>query len=105
MIPGPGSPDSLSAADVTAAQELSARVCAAIHDAVEVRPEVVTHAVVAMLAEGHVLIEDLPGVGKTTLARAVARALGLTFARVQCTADLLPPEVSTALIRSWEAGS
>jgi MoxR-like ATPase len=46
-----------------------------------------------IVAEGHILIEDLPGVGKTTLARAVARALDLQFARVQCTADLLPADV------------
>ena len=48
---------------------------------------------IAVLAEGHVLIEDLPGVGKTTLARALARSLDLEFARVQCTADLLPADV------------
>ena len=51
------------------------------------------HLVVALLAEGHVLIEDLPGVGKTTLARALARSLDLEFARIQCTADLLPADV------------
>jgi MoxR-like ATPase len=46
-----------------------------------------------VVAEGHILIEDLPGVGKTTLARSVARAFDLQFARVQCTADLLPADV------------
>ncbi len=83
----------LAAAQVAAAQDLGRRVTAAIHDAVEVRPEVVSDVIVALLAEGHVLIEDLPGVGKTTLARAVARSLDLDFARVQCTADLLPADV------------
>ena len=58
--------------------------------AVEVRDELLDHVLVALVAEGHVLIEDLPGVGKTTLARALARSLDLQFARVQCTADLLP---------------
>ncbi len=53
----------------------------------------VSDVIVALLAEGHVLIEDLPGVGKTTLARAVAQSLDLGFARVQCTADLLPADV------------
>ena len=48
---------------------------------------------VCILAEGHVLIEDLPGVGKTTLARAFARVTDLGFQRVQCTADLLPADV------------
>jgi MoxR-like ATPase len=55
--------------------------------------EVVRLAVAALLAEGHVLFEDVPGVGKTTLAHALARALGLTFRRIQFTADLLPSDV------------
>src|ERR671939_164851 len=53
----------------------------------------IDQALVCIAAEGHILIEDLPGVGKTTLARALAKALDLQFARVQCTADLLPADV------------
>jgi MoxR-like ATPase len=60
---------------------------------VEVRRTVLDEVLVSVLAEGHILIEDLPGVGKTTLARAVARVFDLQFARVQCTADLLPADV------------
>ena len=56
-------------------------------------PSCSTTSLVVLVAEGHVLIEDLPGVGKTTLARALARSLDLQFARVQCTADLLPADV------------
>ena len=48
---------------------------------------------VALLAEGHVLVEDYPGVGKTTLARAIARSIDCQFARIQCTSDLLPADV------------
>ena len=55
--------------------------------------ETVRLAVAALLAGGHVLFEDIPGVGKTTLARALARALGLEFRRVQFTSDLLPSDV------------
>jgi MoxR-like ATPase len=50
-------------------------------------------AFVALLSDGHLLIEDLPGLGKTTLAHALAATLGLTFQRVQFTSDLLPADV------------
>jgi MoxR-like ATPase len=55
--------------------------------------QVVRDLVVALLAEGHVLIEDAPGVGKTALARALARSLEAEYARVQCTSDLLPADL------------
>jgi len=60
---------------------------------VQVREETLQHLIVALLAEGHVLVEDYPGVGKTALARAVARSIDCQFARVQCTSDLLPADV------------
>ena len=49
---------------------------------------------VALLCEGHVLVEDVPGIGKTMLAKAVTRSLGCTFKRIQCTPDLLPSDVT-----------
>ena len=55
--------------------------------------EVIRLAVVSLLAQGHVLIEDVPGVGKTTLAQALARSVGLAFQRVQFTSDLLPSDI------------
>ena len=61
-----------------------------IRPAVKVSDEVVRDLIVALFAEGHVLIEDHPGVGKTALARSLARSLDAEYARVQCTADLLP---------------
>jgi MoxR-like ATPase len=54
---------------------------------------VLEQVIVALLAEGHVLVEDYPGVGKTTLARAIARSIDCQFARIQCTSDLLPADV------------
>ncbi|MEA2241582.1 MAG: MoxR-like ATPase [Solirubrobacteraceae bacterium] len=83
----------LDRAEVAATVSLAQRVAANIAQAAEVRKEVTEHLIVAVLAGGHALIEDLPGVGKTTLARALARSLDLEFARVQCTADLLPADV------------
>jgi MoxR-like ATPase len=83
----------LDRAEVAATVSLAQRVAANIAQAAEVRKEVTEHLIVAVLAAGHALIEDLPGVGKTTLARALARSLDLEFARIQCTADLLPADV------------
>ncbi|HXO22532.1 MAG TPA: MoxR family ATPase [Thermoanaerobaculia bacterium] len=55
--------------------------------------EVIRLASVCLLAKGHVLVEDVPGVGKTTLAQALARSLGLAFQRIQFTSDLLPSDI------------
>ena len=66
---------------------------AAIARVVRGKDDVIRLAVVAVLAEGHVLVEDVPGVGKTTLARTLARVLGLAFQRIQFTSDLLPSDI------------
>lgn len=66
------------------------------------KKEVVTQAVVALLSGGHVLLEDVPGVGKTLLAKALAKSLAGEFKRVQFTADLLPSDVTGATIFSQE---
>jgi MoxR-like ATPase len=69
------------------------RLASAVEGALEGKPESVEMGLVCLLARGHLLIEDVPGVGKTTLARALAKAVGGEFRRVQFTSDLLPSDV------------
>ena len=66
--------------------------------------EVVRAALVALLAEGHLLIEDVPGVAKTMLARALALSIGGSFKRVQCTPDLLPSDITGLSIYNQKTG-
>ena len=72
---------------------LGARLRDNIANAVKAPEGVIRDVLVALFAEGHVLIEDYPGVGKTALARALARSVEAEYARIQCTADLLPADV------------
>ncbi len=67
------------------------------------KPEAIRLAVVCLLARGHILIEDVPGVGKTTLAQTLARSLGLEFQRIQFTSDLLPSDIIGVSIYREEA--
>jgi MoxR-like ATPase len=73
--------------------QLGARLRDNIAKAVKAPEGVIRDVLVALFAEGHVLIEDYPGVGKTALARALARSVDAEYARIQCTADLLPADV------------
>jgi MoxR-like ATPase len=80
-------------ANLSSATESVARLRAEVERALEGKPEAVELALVALMARGHVLVEDVPGVGKTTLARALAKAFGAHMNRVQFTSDLLPSDV------------
>jgi MoxR-like ATPase len=97
-------PERLAQAEIDAAVSVSRRITENVRRAVEVRPEILEHVTVTLLAEGHILVEDYPGVGKTALARALSRSIDCAFARVQCTADLLPADiVGTQIYNQREA--
>ncbi len=76
-----------------AVADVAMRLRENVQRAVKVDDDVMADVLVALFAEGHVLIEDYPGVGKTALARSLARSIDADYARVQCTADLLPADI------------
>lgn len=81
-------------AGLDALRSVTDRVQANIEKVIEGKPEVARTALVVLLAEGHLLIEDVPGVGKTMLSKALARSIDLTVRRIQFTPDLLPSDVT-----------
>lgn len=82
-----------------------ARLQAEIEQVIKGKSETVKFALVALFARGHLLIEDVPGIGKTTLANALARALGLSFQRIQFTSDLLPSDVIGLSVFNQQSGN
>ena len=84
----------LSQADVDGIRATAERLQANIQRVIVGNGHVVRLALVALLCEGHILLEDVPGTGKTTLARSIARSLGCTFRRIQFTPDLMPADVT-----------
>lgn len=80
-------------ADVTFVQELAKRLRENVSQVIIGKDEIVDQLLVALFCEGHVLLEDVPGIGKTTLAKTLARSLGVDFQRIQFTPDLLPSDI------------
>ena len=85
--------DSVGPLGSTDVAELGSRVARNVARAVKVPDPILRELLIALLAGGHVLIEDYPGVGKTTLARALAASIDAEYARVQCTSDMLPADM------------
>ncbi len=86
-------------------QQLATAVADAVEEAVIGKREAVELVLFALLADGHVLIEDLPGLGKTLLARSFAQVCAMDFARIQFTPDLIPSDITGASIYDRSSGS
>ncbi len=76
------------------------KICESVETAIQGKSDAVRLSVVSLLAEGHLLIEDVPGVGKTMLAKSLARSLGCSFRRIQFTPDLLPTDITGVQVYS-----
>ena len=86
------------------AAEVASRLRENVERVIVGKPEAVQLAAVGLLSDGHLLIEDVPGVAKTMLARALAASIGATFRRIQCTPDLLPSDITGVSIFNQKTG-
>ena len=84
--------------DVQHVQEVAAKIKENVERVIVGKSEVVELTIVALLCEGHILLEDVPGLGKTVLAKSLAKSLGCSFRRIQCTPDLLPSDITGTYI-------
>jgi MoxR-like ATPase len=93
-VTSPHEGDRYGGADLDTLARVTGRIRSSIEHVIEGKPEVTRLALVVLLAEGHLLIEDVPGVGKTMLSKALARSIDCTVRRIQFTPDLLPSDVT-----------
>lgn len=86
-------PDETLTSAIESVQRLAASVRESVARVIVGKADVIDQLLVALLSDGHILLEDVPGMGKTVMAKAIARSLGATFQRVQGTPDLLPTDI------------
>jgi MoxR-like ATPase len=91
--------------DASAFKETFDRIVDNVESVIKGKSDVVRIALVAMVCEGHILFEDVPGTGKTVLARALAQSMNASIARVQCTPDLLPGDITGSSIYDQKKGT
>ena len=99
--------ETISSDQITSANavEQIERLQGAVETVIKGKPEAIRLAIVTLIAGGHLLVEDVPGVGKTTLAHALARALDCSFQRIQFTSDLLPSDVIGLSVYNQRTGT
>jgi MoxR-like ATPase len=96
--------ENVSSLNLTKIHQLSRRLHDQVGRVIVGKAEVVELLLVALFCEGHVLLEDVPGIGKTTLAKTLARSLGCTFGRIQFTPDLLPSDITGVNVFNQKTG-
>ena len=89
---------------IIAASDIAGRIADNVAAVIVGKGAVIEQALAALIAEGHILVEDVPGVGKTMLARSLAVSIGGTFARIQFTPDLLPSDVTGVSVYNQSSG-
>lgn len=94
----------LSVGEVDAIAAIAGKLQESVERVIVGKADVVRLALVAILCEGHILLEDVPGLGKTTLAKALARSLGCSFRRIQFTPDLMPSDITGIQYYNQKAG-
>ncbi len=95
----------LAAADIAWVADQAERIGRNMQQVIRGKPDAVALAIIAMLAEGHILVEDVPGVGKTSLARSLAASIDASWHRIQFTPDLLPSDVTGATVYNQHDGT
>src|SRR3974377_1173246 len=85
-------------------QSFAQQVIANVEKVIVGKRHAIEMLLIALLCEGHVLLEDVPGVGKTMLAKSLARTLDCSFRRIQCTPDLLPSDITGVAIFNQKRG-
>ena len=83
----------MQAVDANGVQNMAEKIRHSVQRVIVGKDDVIDLAIIALLCKGHVLVEDVPGIGKTTMAKALAQSLGCTFNRIQFTPDLMPTDV------------
>jgi MoxR-like ATPase len=83
----------VQAVDANGVQDMADKIRHSVQRVIVGKDDVIDLAIIALLCKGHVLVEDVPGIGKTTMAKALAQSLGCTFNRIQFTPDLMPTDV------------